>query len=69
MTAYNAQMQRLLIDLGLKLEEFDTTVRFLVRDLPLDHPSLSKIKNLRADVSSLHAVIVEGISQNDSQEM
>ncbi len=69
MIAYNAQMQRLLIDLGLKLEAFDTTVRFLMRDLPSDHPGMKDIERIRADVSSLQAVIVDCITQNGSRGM
>ena len=69
MIAYHAQMQRLLIDLGLKLEAFDTTVRFLMRDLPSDHPRLKEIKSIRADVSSLQTVLVDCISQTDSRSM
>ena len=69
MIAYHAQMQRLLIDLGLKIEAFDTTVRFLMRDLPSDHPRLKEIKSIRADVSSIQTAIVDCISQNGSRGM
>jgi len=56
-------MQRLLVDMGLKLESVDNCVRSLMRELPKDHPRRKQVEKIRKEVSDLHSIVADCIAQ------
>jgi len=63
MIANNTLMQRLLVDVGLKLESVDNGIRHLMRELPTDHPRRKELEKIRAEVVALHSMIVDCMTQ------
>jgi hypothetical protein len=55
-------MQRLLVDVDLRLESIDSCVRQLMREFSADHPRRRDIDKIKSEVSELHTIIADCIA-------